>query len=219
MNADTPLVAELLADWQQLLVEVLGADAEAAQAACRDLVSRYAEVGRHYHNVEHLGCVVRGLNDFREKASDFSALKLAGYFHDVIYDSRASDNEERSAAHAEAALRALGVAAATIGLVKELILKTKRHEVDEADDDGKLLLDVDLAILAASPAEYDRYARAIRQEYAWVPADSYRQGRRAVLEGFLRRPRIYRTSSYCSGETERRARENLQREIAGGIGE
>jgi predicted metal-dependent HD superfamily phosphohydrolase len=207
-------LAGLHSDWQHLLVDELGADTWAVEAAFRDLVGRYAEAGRFYHNVEHLACVIRGLNEFRECARNFAALKLAGYFHDVIYDPRAPDNEERSAMHAEAVLTELRVAPATVAVVKELILKTKHHDADDSDIDGQILLDVDLAILAAPPAEYDRYARAIRQEYAWVRDDAYRKGRRAVLESFLQRPRIYRTSLYATRDLESRARDNLRREIA-----
>ena len=43
------------------------------------------------------------------RACDFPALFLAACLHDVVYDPRAGDNEERSATYAEQQLGALGV--------------------------------------------------------------------------------------------------------------
>ena len=52
----------------------------------------------------------------------------------------------------------------------------------------------------------------IRQEYAWVPEEDYRQGRARILRGFLERPRIYRTAEMFE-RAEDRARQNLRREL------
>ncbi len=54
-----------------------------------------------------------------------------------------------------------------------------------------VLIDADLAILGASPANYQDYARKIRQEYAWVAVEDYRHGRTKILEKMLSRRRIY----------------------------
>jgi predicted metal-dependent HD superfamily phosphohydrolase len=205
-----PLV-ELRTQWLTAL-HALGADTAEAHAAFADLVACHAGPGRFYHNLAHIACVVCGVHAFRAEARDFSAMLLAAFFHDAVYDSRAKDNEEQSAAYAEEVLARLGVAAADIGVVQGLILKTKRHETDESDVDGRILLDCDLSILGERKTVYDHYARLIRQEYAWVPDDAYRTGRAALLRSFLDRPRIYHTERYVG--REKRARRNLRREIA-----
>jgi len=69
-----------------------------------------------------------------------------------------------------------------------------------------------LAILGASAADYDRYARAIREEYAWVPEQDYRAGRRRILEGFLERERLFYMPPLFE-RLEMSARANLRREI------
>jgi predicted metal-dependent HD superfamily phosphohydrolase len=77
-----------------------------------------------------------------------------------------------------------------------------------------VLLDADLAILAATEAEYSRYAQAIRHEYAWLPENEYRAGRRGLLERFLALDRIYRTEKmFQAGEEQ--ARRNMRKEIEG----
>lgn len=167
-----------------------------------DLVRHYAEPHRHYHTLDHVRAVVQAL-----PADASPALILAAWYHDVIYDSRANDNEQRSAdflrlampdsPHLESACR--------------LILLTQTHQAADDDHEGHLLLDADLAILASTPALYDAYAEAIRREYDWVPEEAYRTGRAAVLERFLARPRIYHTAIMAPHESAARA--NLRREI------
>ena len=76
-----------------------------------------------------------------------------------------------------------------------------------------ILLDADLAILGADPDEYARYARAIRQEYAWVPEADYRRGRTTVLQGFLVRARIFRLDRIHE-RLDAAARRNLRDELA-----
>jgi predicted metal-dependent HD superfamily phosphohydrolase len=171
------------------------------------LARRYSEPHRHYHTLDHIAA----LWDLLPEAD--SALSLAVYFHDAVYDTRAADNEERSAALAGAMLQPLYIPADVRAETRRLILLTKRHEATADDADGRRLLDADLAILGAPPDAYDRYAAAIRREFAWVTEDDYRRGRRNVLENFLRRERPYFTEEMRE-RREAQARENLRREIA-----
>jgi predicted metal-dependent HD superfamily phosphohydrolase len=184
-----------------------------ADEAFADLVRRYAEPGRSYHTLDHIAAVLDTIEWLTGKPAP--ALLLAGWFHDVVYDSRASDNEERSADHARRTLASLGVNAAVQDEAARLILLTKSHTAAAAADDesGQILLDADLAILGAEPAVYDAYAAAIRREYAWVSEADYRAGRRPILEKFLSRPRIYFTPLMVA-RAETSARANLAREIA-----
>lgn len=201
---------ELRGHWMKLS-NALATDATMARFVFDDLVARHAEPARHYHTFEHIAAVVRAVHSLQHFAKDFVAVQLAAFFHDAVYDPRAADNEEQSAAYTGTMLLRLGVSTTTLAAVQDLILKTKQHEVDKADMDGQILLDADLAILGAPSEEYDRYARLIRQEYAWVPEEAYRQGRAAILRQFLQRPSIYQTEFYRGHEA--RARANLQREI------
>jgi predicted metal-dependent HD superfamily phosphohydrolase len=102
--------------------------------------------------------------------------------------------------------------------VRRLILLTKTHRADPDDHDGCLLLDADLLILGMPEGSYRAYARAIRQEYAWVDDAAYRAGRARVLRSFLERERIYATPELHDA-CEEQARANLNaelRELEGG---
>jgi predicted metal-dependent HD superfamily phosphohydrolase len=157
--------------------------------------------------------VLEQVDRLHDDARNPDAVRLAAWFHDVIYDSRAKDNEERSADYAVSALQQLGAAPGLIAEVSRLILLTKSHVADAGDADAVVLLDADLAILGAAEECYRRYAAAIRQEYAWVPAPDYRAGRCQVLERFLQRPQIFRTARLFA-EREAQARRNLAWETA-----
>jgi predicted metal-dependent HD superfamily phosphohydrolase len=145
---------------------------------------------------------------------DGDALELAILFHDVIYDPRRSDNEEKSAAHARDTLVALGLPDKLVRKVVHYILATKHNSGFFTEDpDLALLLDLDLSTLAATPTEYRVYAEAIRREYGHIADDQYCAGRQRVLEGFLNRDRIYRTGR-LRVLWEESARANITCELA-----
>jgi predicted metal-dependent HD superfamily phosphohydrolase len=203
--------APLEARWTGLLT-ALGCAPGPARAAFADLAARYAAPERYHHTLDHVHDVLDTAAALWGQGEP-PALTLAAWLHDVVYDSRAADNEERSADYALALLRPLGVPAALLDEAARLILLTKGHRAEAGDRAGQVLLDADLAVLGADEAAYDRYAAAIRREYAWVPEGRYRAGRAAVLEGFLRRPRLYHTEA-MHARAEAAARRNLTREVA-----
>ena len=147
-----------------------------------------------------------------DTAVDPAAVQLAIWFHDAAYDPRSTDNERRSAILAAELLRPLGVPEPTLEHVAAMIRATAHNSSAPSDADTDVLLDADLAILSAEERRYSRYAADIRREYAWVDDAAYCAGRTKVLEGFLNRPRIYRTDRMFSA-AEESARRNLLREV------
>lgn len=194
--------------WVQLLGG-FGVPVADAYAPFDRLVTAYSEPHRHYHTLEHLGEMFRVVG--RLPVADRPAVQLAVWYHDAVYDPKAADNEERSADWAEQDLRAWGVV--SLPAVRAMILATKHTATEPDTPDVAAFLDADLAILGAAETRYLRYAADIRREYEWVPGDQYRAGRRAVLEGFLSRERIYRTDVMIE-EGEAAARRNLTAELA-----
>ena len=207
----TPSETLLEAAWGET-ARAAGIPEVQASVLFADLARRYSEPARHYHTLRHVAAMLATLRSFRDQCQDATALELAVWFHDAVYDARRGDNEEESAAFADAALAPANVSEVTRDRVKRLILATKTHRAGPDDADCRILLDADLAILGASPADYDAYAAAIRREYDWVPEADYRAGRARVLRGFLDRDRLYRTEALAA--LEQPARANLSREIA-----
>jgi predicted metal-dependent HD superfamily phosphohydrolase len=174
-----------------------------------DLVAAYAAPGRHYHNLAHVeDCLDKLAGVPGLSAAERAVLTEAIWWHDVVYDTTRSDNEELSARLAER-----HVAADMRDEVGRLIRLTGSHRVAPGDRLGAILISIDLSILAAEPGRYDAYAAAIRKEFAHVPEPYYRAGRADVLRRFVARPVIFPDAAFAQAY-ERRARENIARELA-----
>ncbi|HLP87238.1 MAG TPA: hypothetical protein VK184_01360 [Nostocaceae cyanobacterium] len=199
----------LLSCWLETL-QVFNVDSIAANQAFSEIFTAYSHSSRYYHNLQHIQQVLNTIDSLQSFAQDLASIKLAAWLHDVVYNSQASDNEERSAEYTATLLQNLGVPLGTIANVTRLILQTKHHQAD--DIDSQILLDADLAILAASSVDYHQYAQAIRQEYIWLTDSEYILGRKRVLENFLMRLPLYHTPLMYT-TCENFAHSNMQTEI------
>jgi predicted metal-dependent HD superfamily phosphohydrolase len=189
-------------------------DDSAVDAVGADLLARWAEPHRHYHGVAHLAAVLSVVDAKARQADDADLVRLAAWGHDAVYDPRAPGNEARSAEVTAALLDGLGLPTPAVTEVCRLILLTTGHDTQPGDRNGALLCDADLAVLAGPPEEYDRYAAAVRREYAHVPDDLFRAGRAAVLSHLLALPALYRLPE-PHARWEGPARANLRRELGG----
>ena len=203
---------DLLAQkWQQCFTDRFST-CDLEQRVFNILVAAYTQPDRHYHNLNHIDRLLATI-DRTESLQNPTAVRLAVWFHDFVYDSQASDNEAQSAKSAEELLTNIGISSELIDRVQQLILATQGHQVDPDDPDRCIFLDADLAILGADPVQYQAYARSIRREYSWASDAAYKVGRIQVLESFLQRDRLYYTD-LLSNELESIARLNLKQEIA-----
>lgn len=175
------------------------------------LLAQYSEGGRYYHTLQHLKECFAYLDRSKALAAHPAEVEMALWFHDAIYDTRAKDSEERSAAWAVQALRDCGAATEVSARVRDLILVTK-HAALPAGADACLLVDIDLSILGAAEERFDEYENQVRQEYGWVPEKDFRAGREKVLRQFLERDAIYSTALFRSW-LEAKARTNLGRSL------
>ena len=175
------------------------------------VLARYAEPHRAYHTAEHIARVLTLLDRAQPRLREPDEAELAVWLHDLVYDPRAADNEERSAEIAARWLAEGGVEAARADRVRALILVT-RHAGPPDEGDARYVVDADLTILGAEPADFDRYESQVRREYAFRSDAEWRAGRVRILRAFLDRPRIYLTPEFA--RFEKPARDNLARSIA-----
>lgn len=190
--------------------------------ALEHLLTRYREPHRHYHDLRHLAAVLAHIDEIAAHTpaagapDDLQVVLLAALFHDAVYEPRAADNEAASAALARACASELGWSARRCASVERLVLATAPHApattVHTIANDEALLLDADLAVLAAAPAEYAAYVRSVRREYAHVGDDQWRAGRAAVLHALLQRPALFNTR-YMARVAEAQARHNMLGEL------
>lgn len=189
----------------------LAGDSPTSRTEWAAVVHAWSEPHRRYHDLAHLAAVLGIVDRLADDATDPAAVRLAAWYHDVVYDPRRDDNEAVSAGRARAGLRGL-VPEARAAEVERLVLLTAGHVVEPGDANGAVLCDADLAVLASPPEAYAAYASAVREEYAHVPDDLFTTGRIAVLEQLLALPRLYRLPT-VAGTWEPRARANMAAEL------
>lgn len=192
-----------------------------------DLLMRWAEPHRSYHNQQHLEDVLLALDHLSVRGEQIHPETLvAAWFHDAIYRGQ-PDDELKSAQYAAHSLKHLGFSNSFTARIATLITATTPGQANSilqpmpADGaqlppllDAELahLLDADLAIFAASPARYEHYTAAVRREYAHVAPELFRERRASILEEYLAKPNIYRSAT-AHTLWEQHARANLQREL------
>jgi predicted metal-dependent HD superfamily phosphohydrolase len=174
----------------------------ALDAVEAELIARWSEPHRHYHNLAHLEAVLR-------EAEADPVAALAAWGHDAIYDPRSPANEERSAQLMGGLLTRCAVPQPVISETLRLVRLTAGHRVEALDKRGVLLADADLAVLAWPWPDYLSYVDAVRREYAHVPEDLWRIGRAAVLQSLLDLPSLF----HQHPALEAPARENIAREL------
>jgi predicted metal-dependent HD superfamily phosphohydrolase len=122
-------------DWRDLL-RGWGVGPLQADCACEEVRKAYSDPGSFYHTLDHVLAVLTTVETFAAHARNLGAVKLAAWVHDVVHDSKGSDNEERSAQYVEELGQRLGIPQGP--LVAALVRTTKNHEAGE-DVDAQVL--------------------------------------------------------------------------------
>lgn len=186
--------------------------------AVRSLIDRYSEPHRAYHNLTHILDCIDELNEFDHQykddltgipglpALDRSKLVLAIWYHDAIYDPKAKDNEEKSAEIFTLEAQSAGMSSEAVRDIGDMILATKSHVSEHPNT--SILLDIDLSILGRDPVTFAEYDAQIRAEYDFVPRLIYYPKRYEIMQGFLKRPRLFITD-YFHKKYDAQARTNL----------
>lgn len=171
------------------------------------LIASYSEKQRAYHTVQHIYECLNLLESIRSELNDAHAVALALWFHEVIYDPQAKHNELKSAELFEQYM-AQDLPVNTVEKIKRWILATQKHALTD-ETDLQFLLDIDLAILAATPERFVQYEQQIQKEYAWVDPEVYSIKRKKVLVHFYQSEPLYQTT-YFQKNFELNAKQNLK---------
>ena len=180
-----------------------------------EIVYRYSEQHRHYHNLSHLAHLFNLCDLYIDRIKNPAVMGFAIIYHDIVYDTYRQDNEEQSAVIAGEHLKELNINTTLIENVQLFIHATKTHQVPEnlpLHNDLALFLDFDMAILATDSETYKRYSVNIRQEYAKYPDPMYKEGRKQALKKVLALENIFATPEFRQ-EMEDKARENISNEV------
>ena len=189
----------------------IGLPANISRNLENELVEKYAEPHRAYHNLSHILSFFKIMDASEVQPKYPSVFQLAILFHDIIYEIGNKNNETHSAVFAAQRLTE-HLPKKELNLLKNLIESTANHKPLSGETDLQLFLDFDIAVLAAPTEGYQKYALAIRKEFKKYPTLMYRYGRRKVLRYFLQKERIYLTDHFFE-KYELQARTNLQTEL------
>lgn len=189
-----------LACWQQLGLT-------AGKTLFEELLTAYQEPQRHYHTLQHLSECLEHFSQVHEFFERPAEACIALWFHDAIYDVKGKTNEQDSAQWAVNELNKAGADIAIQQRVEQLILATQ-HNVKPEDNDQRLIVDIDLAILGANKERFAEYEQQVREEYSWVPSLVYNHKRKALLKSFIAHETIFNTPFFRE-RYEQQARNNL----------
>lgn len=178
-------------------------------------LEKYSEPYRKYHNLNHISYCLDLLDILVPSDIQKDKIELAIWFHDVIYNTQAFSNEHLSVILMKSCL--LGSTCWPVEYlneVGEMIMATKHDSnlTSSSPDHFKYFIDIDLAILGETQEEFDNYNAQIKEEYNWVPEETYKTKRVEILQSFLNREWIYNTQLFRN-EFEEPARQNLKRAI------
>ena len=179
------------------------------EALREELISRWSEEHRRYHDLRHLSSCLGALAAL---GCTDRLVHLACWFHDAVHEGIAGADEEASAVLAEERLTGL-LPAGDVAEVARLVRLTASHSPAAGDERGALMVDADLSILGSLPGRYHVYTRDVRMEYAHVPEEAFVGGRADVVRRLLAREPLYHTRTGAHLWAEQ-ARVNLGGELA-----
>ena len=146
----------------------------------------YSESHRYYHTLSHIEEMLGLLVVYEQCIQDINAVVFAILFHDIVYQPTSSTNEEDSATLFMVFAREAEIETGLANKVRDYIIETKKHHVAESsDEDLKIFIDFDMAVLGRPIEQYQEYAKQIRKEYIHVPSDEYCRKRAEFLSSVL----------------------------------
>ena len=184
----------------------LSMDQELSQTLLNMLITAYTEPQRAYHNIQHIVECLAHFQNIQSNLNDPIAVETAIWFHDVIYEPKASDNELQSAELMKQLCNTF-LSEQQIEKVYQWIIATQKHQ-SSYDHDLNSLLDIDLAILGSNAERFAQYQQQIQFEYAWVESGVYQVKRKQLLQQFEQMNPIFQTS-YFNQRLEKQAKRNL----------
>ncbi|MDB5191939.1 MAG: hypothetical protein JWQ96_1502 [Segetibacter sp.] len=182
----------------------------------QEIAESYTADDRHYHNMDHLVRLFKLLEEHLPEIQQPAIVAFSIIYHDLVFNTSKSDNEEQSAAKAKEQLQLINLRSDLISHVESFILATRDHKVSDdfqLKNDLSYFLDFDLAILGAPWEEYDAYRQNIRQEFLQYRGPVYKAGRIEALKKLMIKPSLFHTDIF-KNTYEQQARENMEHELS-----
>ena len=140
----------------------------------------WLEPHRYYHTEKHLAFLIGRIEQSPVAGDEKDKLLLTAFFHDIVYDPTAHDNEERSVAM----LREI-TQHAVVGEVAAMIMDTKTHQ--PRTELSRRFVEYDMAVVSESGfGQLLAWEYGVFKEFRFVDYSLYKAGRLALLDGWAK---------------------------------
>lgn len=174
------------------------------------LYSYYSSDERYYHSTGHIHFCLTQFDQVKRYLDSPDAVEMAIWFHDVIYERGACDNEYQSALFFKEYV-AQKLTPEFTEQVYNLILDTT-HKHTPTTQDGQYLADIDLSSMALPWQEFMRDSSNVRAECNHLCDKEFYPKQLAFLESLLARQQFFYTD-FFQQQHGGQAQGNLQRLI------
>lgn len=163
-----------------------------------EVIKRWSEPHRHWHILDHLFDMLFGIKDLLREQKinirEYNILIISAVIHDIIYDTKRHDNEERCVEYLmsiyDENLVDYDIVVSKwrldedIKKITEVVIGTKTH--DSKDPLCKKFNKLDTWILDAQFIDMLEWENKIYKEYKWAGWKSYKKGRIKFLLGSIK---------------------------------
>ena len=186
------------------LIRSIEGNIDLATIYFNEIKIHYNSKERAYHNLTHIAQSMKEYDNFNIYSPK---IELAIWYHDVIYNPKRNDNEEKSSEFAKNQLTNMNVNHSLINDSIRIINSTK-HTYLLSNLDEMIMSDIDLSIFGKDKQRLIQYEEGIRFEYSFVPENVYRIERSKILKRFFEKDRIYYID-FFHNRYEEKAKRNL----------
>ena len=207
---------EIEAQWNQskkrfitLWMELQSNNSEASHAKSiwKLLSEKYSEPARFYHTKEHILDCLKQLDSAKDQIPDYRSVELAIWFHDVIYDPAATDNEEQSVILFNKLAQNI-LPEPVIQKVSKIIKATLHIDNPEGLDEA-FMLDIDLSSIADNWQRFTKDNSNLRREVKHLDCKEYCDRKISFFNMLLGKERIFFTDFFHAA-CEDKARHNME---------
>jgi predicted metal-dependent HD superfamily phosphohydrolase len=187
-----------------------GTGAQPGARVFAELAAHYGEAERTYHTLDHVDDCLARLDTVAPLVGNFDAIEIAIWFHDVLCDAGARDNEIRSARwYLE---RSAGTTPRFRIAVCRMILAS-RHIAPAVRLDARFMVDIDLAGFGHPWMEFRRTTDLVRGEFPHKTDEEFARGLAPFMRSLVARPSLYGTD-FFRDRCEATARRNVAQLLA-----
>ncbi len=172
------------------------------------LKARYMEPHRRYHTPVHIAHCLNQFDLAREHMDEPDAVEMAIWFHDVIYESKSTDNELKSA-ELFTELAGSNVSAEFNSRVRDLIMVTVHRQLPETGDE-KFVVDIDLSSFGLPWDRFLKDSEGVREEFPHLSDREFYPGQKVFMESLISRKNFCFTK-FFRDRHEDTARDNISK--------